>query len=165
MKRTDYMMLAGALVLLAAPLNVQAAAGPAAGAAGAPAGAAAPRPPRPPPPAPVADLTGTWIQTNAAAGAAPRTMVIKQTGTLLESRNPNAAPPPAGAPPPSIMRGVIQGDQLDMMRWFDLDGGEVSWVRGQVKDGKIVWVRKSLHSAPNKWRIDGEFPEEFARAP
>lgn len=160
-RRAAVVALAGALAI---PLYSQAQAPAAASAAGA---AAAPRPTRPPPPPPVTDLTGTWIVPNPEPGKPPlRTLQLIQKGSDVISvpRINEPGSMLAGLPPFNYV-GMIEGDQVDMMAWFYYQGGELSWLRGTYKDGHLLLTRKSIHSKPSKFRLDGTFEEDYVRAP
>lgn len=116
---------------------------------------------RPPPAPPAADLTGSWVLASEEA-APTMTLVLKQTGPDLVGSMKLQKPLPGL--PPIDLHGSIEGSDMDLMSWFDYQGGELMHIRASLKDGHLVGQRFSVHSAPHKWRIDGTFEVDYVRA-
>ena len=113
------------------------------------------KPPTAAPPAPavpVTDLSGKWM-------FAGRTLILKQNGNALTAEMP--------LPGMSSIQfaGAIEGSQMDVMALVPADGGELIHIRADYKDGHLVGRVNSIHSAPHKWHIDSDRPQEFVRAP
>jgi hypothetical protein len=141
----------GAMAMLASASHAQAP---------PPAAAGARRPPTPPAP-PATNLTGSWVYS-AKPDASPLILKLKQDGAVITGEMVSARP--LAGLPPIILHGMIEGSQVDIMSWFDFDGGESAHLRGEFKDGHLIVQRSSVHSSARKWRLDTTVDEDYVQA-
>ena len=149
------MLMAAAVFTVSQLAQAQA---PTPGAAPPPSG----RGPAAPIPAPAADLTGTW-SVFANKGTPGRTFTIKQDGSSLsgEMKVGRVVPGLNGS---MLFKGTMEGNQFDIIAFFDYQGEEVMHFRGELKDDHLVGKRLTIHTAPHKWTQDAAFDEEYERA-